>query len=73
MLVSIEEGWDTDDHLEDEDSKGPPVNSIVVTISNEHLWSEVLCSAAERVGKLTLFNELSETEVRHQKIPVFIY
>ena len=68
MLVPMEEGWDSDNHLEDEDSKRPPVDSKVVTISNEHLRSQILSCAAEGVRELTLLHELGETEVSHKKV-----
>jgi len=47
VLVSVEEGWDTHDHLKNEDAKRPPIHSKVVTISDQHLWCQVLSSATE--------------------------
>lgn len=71
MLVTVEEGRDTHDHLIDEDAERPPVHRVVVTVADQHLRGKILCRAAERVGQLTtVLNKLSETEIRHQQIPV---
>ena len=68
MLVSIEEWWDSNNHLKNEDSKSPPIYSEVMSISNQHLWSKVLGCTTERVCKLSLFDKFGETKVCHQKI-----
>ena len=65
MLVSVEEGWDTDDHLEDEDTKCPPIYSEIVSISNQHFWRQIFGSSAEGVGKFTLLNELGKAKIGH--------
>mmetsp|Transcript_46424 Transcript_46424/g.61484 ORF Transcript_46424/g.61484 Transcript_46424/m.61484 type:complete len:245 (+) Transcript_46424:821-1555(+) len=71
VLVAVEEGRDADNHLEDEDAERPPIDREVVTVSNEHLWRQVLCSAAERVCELTLLDELCEAEIRHKQVAIF--
>lgn len=68
MLVPVEEGRDANDHFEDEDSEGPPIHCEVMAIADEHLRGQVLCSAAERVGKFTLLHKLGEAEVSHEEI-----
>ena len=47
MLVSVEERWDSNDHLENKDAEGPPIDCEVVSIANKHLRSEILGSTAE--------------------------
>lgn len=71
MLVPVEEGRDANDHFEDEDSEGPPIHCEVMAIADEHLRGQVLCSAAERVGKFTLLHKLGEAEVSYEEITVF--
>jgi hypothetical protein len=39
-----------------------------MTISDEHFRGEVLGSAAERVGELSIFNELGQAEVSNEQI-----
>ena len=68
MFVAVEERRDTDDHLEDEDAKRPPVDSEVVAVADEHLGGEVLGGAAERVCELALLDELGQAEVRNEQI-----
>ena len=68
MLVSVEEGWDSDDHLENQDTQGPPINREVVSISNEHLRCQIFGCSAEGVSKFALLNELGETEVSHKQV-----
>ena len=50
VLVTVEEWWDANDHLEDEDTKSPPIDREVMAVSNEHLGGEVLGSSAEGIG-----------------------
>jgi len=54
MFVAVEEWWNADYHFVDQDTKCPPINCIVVAITNEHFRSQVLCSTAERIGELTV-------------------
>ena len=59
----MEEGWDSDNHLEDQDTQSPPVNCKVMPVSNQHLWRQVFGSAAERVGELALLHKFGEAKV----------
>ena len=68
MLVPVEEWWDADDHLEDENAKCPPIDGEVVAVANQHLGGKVLSGATERVCELTLLNELCQAEVSHKKV-----
>ena len=68
MLVSVEERWDSNDHLEDKDAEGPPIDGEVVAIADKHLRCQVLSRSAERVGELALLDELCKTEIGNQKI-----
>jgi hypothetical protein len=47
MLVTVEEWWDSHNHLVNKDTERPPIDRVVVTISNEHLRGQVLSSSAE--------------------------
>jgi hypothetical protein len=68
VLVAVEERGDADDHLVNQDTKRPPIYGVVVAVTNQHLWGEVLGSAAETVGKLTVLDELGKPEVSNQQV-----
>jgi hypothetical protein len=71
VLVAVEERGNTDNHLVDEDAKRPPVDCVVMPISNKHLGCKILGRPAERVGQLTSFlHELGKSEISHQQVPV---
>ena len=63
MLVPVEEGWDADNHLKDEDSKRPPIHGEIMAVSDEHLRCQVLGRSTERVSKFALLDELCEAKV----------
>lgn len=64
MLVLVVEGWDTDNHLVDQDSEGPPVKSMIVAGTYDHFWREVLGGSTERVRLFCVVtNDLCQTEV----------
>lgn len=48
-LVLIIEGRNSCEHLVDKDSKSPPVHSLVMACSFEHLRTDVLWGATESV------------------------
>ena len=47
MFVPVEEGWNANDHLKDEDAESPPIDGEVVAVSNQHFGCQVLGRAAE--------------------------
>jgi len=58
VLVTMEEGRNTDDHLVNQDSEGPPIDGVVMTVANEHLRGEILGSSTEGVGEFSVLDEL---------------
>ena len=66
--VAVEEGWNADDHLVDQDSECPPVDSVVVAVPDKHFWGQVLSGATERVCELTVVNGFSETEIGDKQV-----
>ena len=63
MLVAVEEWWDSDDHLIDQDAECPPIYGIVMAIANKHLWSQILRSTAEGICKLLVCNSFCEAKI----------
>jgi len=47
VFVPVEEGWNANDHLKDEDAESPPIDGEVVAVSNQHFGCQVLGRAAE--------------------------
>lgn len=68
VLVAVEERGDAHDHLVNQDTKRPPVDGVVVAVTNQHLWRKVFSSAAETVGKLAVLYELGKPEVSNQQV-----
>ena len=48
MLVLIKEWRDTHQHFVEKDSERPPVDRVIVALTREHLWREVLSGTTER-------------------------
>lgn len=69
----MEEWSDTYEELKQKDTKGPPVNGVVVTATDDHLWGEILRCSAERVSLILLAGcHLGKAEVGKQEIAIFI-
>jgi hypothetical protein len=73
MIIAMEERGDAHEKLEQEDTKGPPVNCVVMAIPDDHLRGEVLRRPAEGVGLVFLaLSHLGEAEVSQLQVPILI-
>lgn len=68
VLVPMEEGRNSDNHFEDQDTKRPPIDRKVVSISDKHLWGQIFSRTAERIGQFALLDELSQAKVSHKQV-----
>jgi len=73
VLVAMEERSDADYELIKQDAYCPPVNCMIVTVADDHLWRQVLRCAAEWVWLIFFAgSHFCEAEICQKKIPVFI-
>lgn len=70
MFIAVEEWWNADDHLVDENAERPPIYGVIVTVTDQHLWGEILSGTAERVSDFTLLDKFSKTKVRKHQVSV---
>ncbi len=49
VLVLLVERWDTEKHFIEQDPEAPPICRLVVSISYDHFWREILRRAAEGI------------------------
>ena len=67
------EGWETSEHLVQEDSERPPVDHLRVTLTNQQLWRQVLWGTAEGVCLVLVRHvELAETKVTQGDVPAVV-
>lgn len=57
VLVFVEEWRNTYDHLVNKDAKCPPINRVIVSISDQHFWRKILSCATERVCEFPILNK----------------
>ena len=73
VLVTMEERSDADYEFIKEDAYCPPVNSVIVTVADDHLWWQVLRCATEWVWLIFFAgSHFCKAEICQKKIPVFI-
>ena len=66
VLVLMEEGWDSNYHFVNQNAQSPPVNRVVVSVSNEHLGSQVFCGSTERICEFAVLHKLGKTEISNE-------
>jgi hypothetical protein len=49
MVVAMEERCNTNKQFIEKNTKGPPINRMVMAITDDHFWGEVLRCPAERI------------------------
>ena len=73
MLVAMEERSDADNEFIKEDAYCPPVNGVIVTVADYHLWRQVLRCAAEWVWLIFFAgSHFCKAEICQKQIPIFI-
>lgn len=69
MFVAMEERRNAYNHLIDENTESPPIDSVIVTVADNHFRSKILSSTAEGVSKLAFLYKLGETEIGDKQVP----
>lgn len=67
LHVSVVEGRQTSEHLEQQRAQRPPINSLTVTLVFKNLWSKVLRGTTEGLGA-TLGTRTSDSTLRQTEI-----
>lgn len=72
-LRLVVEGRQTVHHLESQDAQRPPVRSLVVSSTFQHLRRQVLGSSAEGLGRLAVPHDFGHAEVGEADVAVVVH